>query len=271
MDDFIQQTNDVLDSLDAMVESLKPEPTPRREEFSANLPAEFRRLWELTENWERWTAPNHIANFEVLSHEMSDIADDGTTSKSRCKERAERQLRRAYAEAQQFLGTGADGMSTFVLGRLKEYLTEQFRQVHHLLRLMAGIPGIQNEVDRIKELADFSRIEGEARKKLEANVGSEHRLSDFPDYADEIQYFDDDMGMEEGFLRILERAFVRYNFDGSKAYFKIREDAQHCYDAYRDEVDWFMPELLSVTYSRRVREYLTEIEAKLEAEKAVGA
>lgn len=271
MDDFIRQANHMVDSLDEAVQVLKPEPVSRREEFSANLPAEFRKLWEMTEDWERWTAPNHFANFEVLPHAMSDLTEDGTTSKSRCKERAERQLRRAYREAENFLGTGADGMSTFVLERLKEYLTEQFHQVHHLLRLMTGTPGIQEELTQIGELADFGRAEDAARIKLEENVGSEHRLSGFSYYADEIQYLDDDMGMEDGFLRIWEKAFVHYNFDASNAYFKIREDTQQCYDTYRDEVDWFMPELLSTIYSRRVREYLTEIEAKLRAEKAVGA
>lgn len=198
------------------------------------------------------------------------MAEDGTTSKSRCKERAERQLRKAYQEAEDFLGTGADGMSTYVLERLEEYLNEQFHQVHHLLRLMGSVPGIQTELAKIGELADFGWVEDTARAKLEKNVGSEHRLSDFSDYADEIQYLNDDMDMEEGILRILEKAFVHYNFDGSKAYFQIREDAQRCYDTYRDEVDWFMPELLSATYSRRVREYLTEIEAKLGVAQAAG-
>ena len=215
-------------------------------------------------------APNRFANFEVLSHEMSDMTEDGTTSKSRCRERAERQLRRVYREAEAFLGTGVDGMSTFVLERLRGYLTEQLHQIRHLLRLMAGVPSVQEELAKIGELADFGRVEGTARDKLEKNVGSEHRLSNFSDYTDEIQYLDDDMGMKEGFLRILEKAFVHYNFDGSKAYFQIREDAQRCYDTYRDEVDWFMPELLAATYSRRVREYLTEIEAKLKAERMTG-
>lgn len=202
-----------------MVNFLKPEPAPRREAFVANLPAEFRRLWEMSEAWEHWTAPHHTANFEVMPHEMSDLADDGTTSKSRCREKAGRQLRRAYAEAERFLGTGTDGMSAFVLERLKEYLTEQFHCAHHLLRLMADIPGIKGE-------------------------------------------------LENGFLCFLEKAFVRYNFDGSTAYFNIREDAQRRYDAYRDEVGWFLPDLLASTYSRRVREYLAEIAAKLGAEKA---
>lgn len=270
MSELLKMVDEFCEAVDTALEAMKPDPVPRREEFSANLPAEFRKLWEMTENWERWTAPNHFPNFEVMSHEMSDMAEDGTTSKSRCKERAERQLRRAYREAEDFLGTGADGMSTFVLGRLEDYLTEQFHQVHHLLRLMGSIPGIQAELAEIKKLADFSRIEDVARAKLEKNVGSEHRLSDFSDYADEIQYIDDDMDMEEGFLRILEKVFVHYNFDGSKAYFQIREDAQRCYDTYRDEVDWFMPDLLSATYSRRVREYLTEIEARLGEQKVAG-
>lgn len=179
----------------------------------------------------------HMVDFEVMPHEMSNIADDGTTSKSRCKERAERQLRKAYSEAVCFLGTGEGGMSAFVLGRLKEYLTEQFYQVRHLLRLMSGMSGIQDELGKIEELTDFTRIENKAHAALEKNVGSEHKLSEFSDYADEIEYLDDDMEMEEGFLRVLEKAFVHYNFDGSQAYFKIREDTQGCYDTYRDEVD----------------------------------
>lgn len=161
-------------------------------------------------------------------------------------------------------------MSTFVLNRLNEYLTEQFHQVHHLLRLMGGIPGIQDELTKVGELVDFGRIEGEAQKRLKENVSSEHTPSGFSDYADKIEYSSDDMELETGFLRIWEKTFVRYNFDGSEAYFKIREDTQRAYDMYRDEVDWFMPQLLSTIYSRRVREYLVEIEVKLEAEKAAG-
>lgn len=270
MDDFMQRVNNVMSSLNTMVESFKPDPDPCRENFSAALPQEFQTLWEMTEHWERWTAPHHMVDFEAMPHEMSNIADDGTASKSRCKERAERQLRKAYSEAVCFLGTGEGGMSAFILGRLKEYLTEQFHQVHHLLRLMGGISGIQDELGKIKELTYFARVENKARIALEKNVGSEHKLSEFSDYAEKIKYLDDDMEMEDGLLRILEKAFVHYNFDGTEAYFKIREDTQSCYDAYRDEVDWFIPELLSATYSRRVREYLEEIEVKLEAEKAAG-
>ena len=278
MDNSIQQLHNTLndfvqgvsDSLDAAAQSFKPKPDPRRESFPAGLPKEFRMLWEMTENWDRWTAPHYMVNFEAMSHEMSDLADDGTTSKRRCKEQAERQLCKAYTEAERFLSTGEDGMSALVLERLKGYLTEQFHRVHHLLRLMSGIPGIQDELGKIRETADFARIEDIARTELEKIVGSEHRLSNFSDYADDIEYFDDNMDMEEGFLRILEKAFVRYNFDGSEAYFKIREDTQSCYDMYRDQVDWFMPQLLSTTYSRRVREYLEEIEVKFGAGKMVG-
>ena len=270
MSELLDRVNEFCDAMSAALDAAKPGPEPRREEFSPNLPLEFRKLWEMTEDWERWTAPYRTANFEVLPHEMNDLAEDGTTSRGRCKERAERQLRRAYREAEEFLGTGAGGMSAFVLERLKEYLTEQFHCVHHLLRLMAGIPGIREELARIGELADFGRVEDAARSKLEGAVGSEHRLSGFSDYADEIQYLDDDMEMEDGFLRILEKVFVRYNFDGSAAYFHIREDAQTCYDTYREGVDWLLPELLAATYSRRVREHLTEIEAKLGAERAAG-
>lgn len=270
MSEFLKSIDEFCEAMDAAFEALKPEPDPHREEFPPDLPVEFRKLWKMTENWERWTAPSRFANFEVLSHEMSDLADDGTTSKSRCKEQAEHQLRKAYTEAERFLGIGQDGMSAFVFGHLKEYLTEQFHQVHHLLRLMGGISGIQDELGKIKELTDFARVENKARIALEKNVGSEHKLSEFSDYAEEIKYLDDDMEMEDGLLRILEKAFVHYNFDGTEAYFKIREDTQSCYDAYRDEVDWFIPELLSATYSRRVREYLEEIEVKLEAEKAAG-
>lgn len=133
------------------------------------------------------------------------------------KEQAEQQLRKAYNKTERFLSTGEDGMSTLVLERLKKYLTEQFHQVHHLLRLMSGISGIQAELAKIGEIADFARIEDVARSELEKNVGSEHRLSDFSDYADDIEYLDDDMDMEEGFLRLLEKAFVRYNYNGSEA------------------------------------------------------
>ena len=270
MSEFVKNIDEFCKTMDTAFESLKPEPDPRREDFPTNLPKEFRTLWEMTENWERWTAPHYMVNFEVMSHEMNDLADGGTTSKRRCKEQAKRQLRKAYTEAERFLSAGEDGMSTLVLDRLKGYLPEQFHQVHHLLRLMSGISGIQDELEKIREIADFTRIEDATRTKLEKNIGSEHRLSDFSDYADEIEYLDDDMDMEKGFLRILEKAFVHYNFDGSNAYFKIREDTQNGYDTYRDEVDWFMPQLLSVTYSHRVREYLEEIEVKLGAEEMAG-
>lgn len=270
MSELLKSVDEFCKTMDTVLETLKPEPDPRREEFSADLPKEFRTLWEMTENWERWTAPHYMVNFEALSHEMSNLADDGTTSKRRCREQAERQLRKAYTEAERFLSTGKDGMSTLVLERLKGYLTEQFHQVHHLIRLMSGISGIQDKLSRIGEIADFARIEDAARTELEKNIGSEHRLSDFSDYTDEIEYIDDDMDMEEGFLRIFEKAFVHYNFDGSNAYYKIREDTQRSYDTYRDGIDWFMPQLLSVTYSRRIREYFKETEVKLGAEKAAG-
>lgn len=270
MSEFIKSIDEFCNTMDTALEFLKPEPDPRREEFSPDLPAEFRRLWEMAENWERWTAPHHAISFETMPHKVSDIANDGTISKSRCKERAERQLRKAYDAAERFLGTGKDGMGTFVLNRLNEYLTEQFHQVHHLLRLMEDIPGIQDKLDKIKELADFSRIEDAARSELGKNIGSEHQLCDFSDYAEDIQYINDDMEMEEGFLRILEKAFVHYNFDGTEAYFQIREDVQKAYDMYRDQVDWFIPQLISITYSRRVREYLTEIEIRLGTEQVAG-
>lgn len=263
MNQFLNQIDVFCNALNEAVESLKPQPDPRREEFPPSLPPEFRQLWEMTENWERWSAPCHFANFEVMPHEMWDIADDGTTSRTRCKERAERQLRKAYREAEQFLGSGEDGMSGYVLDHLKQYLTEQFHQVHHLLRLMAAIPGIQDELSGIRALTDFDRVEQEARVELEKAVESEHKLSDFSDYAEEIRYYDDDANMETGFLRFLEKAFVRYNFDGSEVYFKIRTDAQRGYDMYQEQVDWIIPPLLSATYSRRVREYLEEIEVKL--------
>jgi len=48
------------------------------------------------------------------------------------------------------------------------------------------------------------------------------------------------------------------------------EDAQRSYDLYREEVDWFLPSLLSTTYSRRMREYLTEVERKLIRKQAAG-
>lgn len=224
MSEFLKSVDKFCKAVDTALATLKPEPDPCREDFPPDLPAEFCHLWKMTEEWERWTAPDRFVNFDVMPHEMSDLADDGTTSKYRCKERAERQLRKAYVEAERFLGIGKDGMSTFVLNRLNEYLAEQFHQVHHLLRLMKGIPGIQDELTKIGELVDFERIEGEAQKRLEENVGSGHTLSDFSDYADEIEYISDDMEMEAGFLRILEKALVHYNFDGSKAYFKIREE-----------------------------------------------
>jgi len=101
---------------------------------------------------------------------------------------------------------------------------------------MADIPGSQEELGKIGELADFSRIEGKAHIQLEKSVGSQHRLSDFSDYdfsdyTGEIEYLSDDMDMETGLLRILEKVFVRYNFDSSAAYFKIREDAERSYDS----------------------------------------
>lgn len=50
MDHFIQQSNDIMAPLNAMAESLKLGPDSRREEFSVNLPAEFHKLWKMTEN-----------------------------------------------------------------------------------------------------------------------------------------------------------------------------------------------------------------------------
>lgn len=106
-------------------------------------------------------------------------------------------------------GQEQGAMSTFVLNRLNEYLTEQFHQVHHLLRLMGGIPGIQDELTKVGELVDFGRIEGEAQKRLKENVSSEHTPSGFSDYADKIEYSSDDMELETGFLRIWgKRLFV---------------------------------------------------------------
>jgi len=46
------------------------------------------------------------------------------------------------------------------------------------------------------------------------------------------------------------------------------EDAQR--NSYREEVDWFLPSLLSTTYSHRMREYLTEVERKLIRKQATG-
>lgn len=90
-----------------------------------------------------------------------------------------------------------------------------------------------------------------------------YKLRPFSYYAEQIKVESDDMGLEDGFWRILESAFARYTYDGSRAYHELRDDVRALAEQYKSSAQEQINRYLVIRRGKRIQELLELVEVKL--------
>lgn len=242
-------------------------PAPTRTEFAPDLPVGFQELWRITEGWKQTFVACYV-DFNTLSSDTYNTETDGISSQQKCRRQGEAVLRKAYQEAQEHLNPSCSrSFHQQVYQKLIRRTEESFERGKHCLRLMSSAEGINQEVEEIRKLLNFETFKRELKSALdEEHRRHEHvyKLPSFSHYAEQIQIESDNMGLEDGFLGILEAAFARYTFDGSDAYRDLKDDLQNLCKYYTEEAQGCVERVLGRRYGNRVQELLDLIEKKLE-------
>ena len=184
-------------------------PETARTGFAAQLPDAFRKLWGITEKWERTSAACH-EDIRLLASDTYNTETDGVLSKQTCRRQGEAVLKQAYQEAQDHLKLKSSvNFSQQVHQNLVHNLEDSFAQAKHCVRLLSAHKAIQQELGEIQALLDFRTFQQEIQNALDAELqnGHAYKLRPFSYYAEQIKVESDDMGLEDGFWRVLETAF----------------------------------------------------------------
>ena len=240
-------------------------PETVRTGFAAQLPDAFRKLWGITEKWERTSAACH-EDIRLLASDTYNTETDGVLSKQTCRRQGEAVLKQAYQEAQDHLKLKSSvNFSQQVHQNLVHNLEDSFAQAKHCVRLLSAHKAIQQELGEIQALLDFGTFQQEMQNALDAELQNEHayKLRPFSYYAEQIQVESDNMGLEDGFWRVLEAAFARYTYDGSRAYFDLRDDVRDLAEQYKAAAQEHLNRYLVIRRGKRIQEVLDLIEVKL--------
>lgn len=240
-------------------------PETVRTGFAAQLPDAFRKLWSITEKWERTSAACH-EDIRLLASDTYNTETDGVLSKQTCRRQGEAVLKQAYQEAQDHLKLKSSvNFSQQVCQDLVHNLEDSFAQAKHCVRLLSAHKAIQQELGEIQALLDFRTFQQEMQNALDAELqnGHAYKLRPFSYYAEQIKVESDDMGLEDGFWRVLETAFARYTYDGSRAYYDLRDDIRGLAEQYKAAAQEHLNRHLIIRRGKRIQELLDLIEVKL--------
>lgn len=240
-------------------------PETVRTEFAPQLPDAFRKLWGITEKWERTSAICH-EDIRLLASDTYNTETDGVLSKQTCRRHGEAVLKQAYQEAQDHLKSKSSvNFSQQVCQNLVYNLEDSFAQAKHCVRLLSAHKAIQQELGEIQVLLNFGTFQLEMQKALDEELQNGHvyKLHPFSYYAEQIKVESDDMGLEDGFWRVLETAFARYTYDGSRAYYDLRDDVRDLAEQYKAAAQEHLNRYLVIRRGKRIQELLELVEVKL--------
>lgn len=190
----------------------------------SNLDRNIRAIQAVMEAWENYTVYTW-ANFDSSGSDLSNSCDDHC-SKSRCKELARKTVRKVYDEGAAFLSSySSKSISKMALKSVCDYAEDSFENIKHYLRMVDGVPKVQEKSRLIENYLDLQSLKEEVQSALDDELNdSYYTLYKFDYFLDLVEYDDDDSEMEEGIWRLFEKAATSYTFSAFTPYLEIKQD-----------------------------------------------